>query len=160
MKVLLFSHIHPSTRYPTRGTFSGNIFRALSERCEVKLIAAEPWWARVRRPAEWRTVPQENFTGVEAAYPTYWSVPRIPALHGFGMYASVRSYVKQMRRDFPFDIILAAWAYPDGVTAARLARDFDCPLVTKILGSDINELPRHPLLRGQIQWGLGAAGAS
>ena len=43
-------------------------------------------------------------------------------------------------REFPFDAILASWAYPDAYAAARIARDLDVPLVTNLLGSDINAL--------------------
>jgi glycosyltransferase involved in cell wall biosynthesis len=71
------------------------------------------------------------------------------------MYRSLRPHVRKLRRDFPFDAILAAWAYPDGVAAAHLAAEWDCPLVTMTLGSDINEMPHDPALKRQIQWGLG-----
>ena len=67
------------------------------------------------------------------------------------MYLSVRSYVKRLRREFPFDAIFAAWAYPDAVAAAYLAREFNIPLVTEVLGSDINELVRYPMLAGTIR---------
>ncbi len=98
--------------------------------------------------------PRDSSTGIEAVFPTYWSVPGLPALHARGMAASLRASVRQIRREFPFDIILAAWAYPDGVAAAHLAREFGCPLVTMVLGSDVNEHARPPLLRRQIRWGL------
>jgi glycosyltransferase involved in cell wall biosynthesis len=62
--------------------------------------------------------------------------------------------VRRLRGEFPFDVILAAWAYPDAVAGAMLARDFECPLVTMTLGSDINEIARNPRLRPQIQWAL------
>jgi glycosyltransferase involved in cell wall biosynthesis len=71
------------------------------------------------------------------------------------MYYSLRSHVAALRRDFPFEVILAAWSYPDAYAAARLAEEFGCPLVTKVLGSDINEIARHPALRRQIVYALG-----
>jgi glycosyltransferase involved in cell wall biosynthesis len=71
------------------------------------------------------------------------------------MHLSLAGHVRRLRADFPFDAILAAWAYPDAVAAAHLARDWDCPLVTMVLGSDINEAPKHPKLRRQIAWALG-----
>jgi glycosyltransferase involved in cell wall biosynthesis len=73
------------------------------------------------------------------------------------MQVSLRGYLTRLRREFPFDVILASWAYPDGVAAAHLAAHLGCPLVTMILGSDLNALARDPALRPQIQWGLGRA---
>jgi glycosyltransferase involved in cell wall biosynthesis len=154
MKVLLLSNLYPSMREPTRGTFHQNLFTALAHHCEVRLVSPMPWWSRVRRPGELLRVPQENHTGVEASFPVYWSVPHVPALHGRGMYHSLRSQVAALRKTFPFDVILGAWSYPDAYAAARLAQEFDCPLVTKVLGSDINEIARDPGLRRQIVYAL------
>ncbi|HTE17220.1 MAG TPA: glycosyltransferase, partial [Armatimonadota bacterium] len=86
--------------------------------------------------------------------PTYWSLPRARPAHAWGMYASLRPYLGRLRREFPFDVILAAWAYPDAAAAARLADAAGCPLVSMVLGSDINEFAGHPSLRGQIQRAL------
>lgn len=154
MRVLLFSNIYPSSLEPTRGTFHLNLFTALSRHCDVRLIAPVPWWTRTRRPGEWFVPPHERQTGIEATFPTYWSVPHVPVLHGRAMYASMRTHVAALRQSFPFDVILAAWSYPDAYAAARLAQEFRCPLVTKVLGSDINEIARHPALRRQIVWTL------
>jgi glycosyltransferase involved in cell wall biosynthesis len=66
------------------------------------------------------------------------------------MYASLRPHIVRLHREFPFDIILAAWVYPDATAAAHLARDYRCPLVVKVLGSDINEIAHHDSLRAQI----------
>ena len=149
MKVLLLSNLYPSLREPTRGMFHYNLFGSLPERCEVRLVAPIPWWSRIRHPNEWITAPQESHTGIDATFPTYWSVPRCPALHAHGMAGSLRSHICHLYGDFPFDIIFA-WAYPDAVAAAHLAREIGCPIVINVLGSDINEIARHPRLRKQI----------
>ena len=99
-------------------------------------------------------VSKESHTGIEASFPSYWSVPGVPRLHPRAIHISLREYMQKMRSEFPFDIMLAAWAYPDTVAAARFASDFDCPLVTTVLGSDINDVPRHPSLRARLQRGL------
>jgi glycosyltransferase involved in cell wall biosynthesis len=154
MKVLILTNLYPSTREPTRGTFHHNLFTELGQQCELRIVSPLPCWVRLRRPKELFQAPCEDFTGIEASFPTYWSIPRLTFLHGQGMYASLRRHVAKLRRSFPFDVILAAWAYPDAVAAARLAQEFGCPLVTKVLGSDINELARDPALRKQIRWAL------
>jgi glycosyltransferase involved in cell wall biosynthesis len=154
MKALLLTHIFPTKRAPTRGTFNRNCFAAIANHCDARIVSPQPFWSRLRQPGELLTVPHETQTGVEVRLPTYWSVPRAVELHGAGMYASLRPYLSRLRRDFSFDVILAAWAYPDAVAASYLARDFGCPLVVNILGSDINAMTSHPGLRRQIQEGL------
>ena len=137
MKTLLFTNLYPFAQAPTRGMHHVSVFGAISRHCEVRLVAPLPWWSRVRRPWEWITVPHETTTGIDASFPTYWSIPGRHELHGDAIYRSLRGYVEKFRRDFPFDVILAARAYPDAYAAAQLARDFGCPLVTNVLGSDV-----------------------
>lgn len=156
-RVLLLSNLFPSTREPTRGVFNRQGFHALSHLCEVRVLVPMPWWSRVKRPRELLQTPAESVLGMPARYPTYWSVPGRPAYHARGMHHSLRGEVRRLHREFPFDAVLAAWAYPDGVAAAHLAREFGVPLVTMVLGSDVNEIPRNPALGKQVSWGLQAA---
>jgi glycosyltransferase involved in cell wall biosynthesis len=65
--------------------------------------------------------------------------------------------VQRLRTDFPFDVVVGAFAYPDGVAAARLAEQFGKPVVSMVLGSDINVLARDPSLRPQIRWALASS---
>ena len=54
-------------------------------------------------------MPVEESTGLWASFPTYWSVPGAPRLHGSAMYASLRPYLARLRQEFPFDALLAAF---------------------------------------------------
>ena len=151
MKTLFISNLYPSNDAPTRGMYNVHVFGAIGRHCETRLISPRPWWTRIKQPGKLFAVPQENRGGMTAAYPTFWTLPRYGvAYNGAALYHSIRGQVKRLRRDFPFDVILAAWAYPDAVAAARLAREFDCPLVVNVLGSDINALAQMPALRPQI----------
>jgi glycosyltransferase involved in cell wall biosynthesis len=155
MKTLLFTNLYPFAQAPTRGMYHVSVFGAISRHCEVRLVAPLPWWSRVRRPWEWVTVPHETATGIDASFPTYWSIPSRLALHGEAMVRSVRHYVERLRRDFPFDVILAAGAYPDAYAAAQLARDFGCPLVTSVLGGDLDTPMQTPEIVTLIRQALG-----
>ena len=154
MKVLFLTHIFPSLHDPTCGPYNLNVFRAISRHCESRVMVPEAWWTRTRRPRDLFRAPDENFTGIEAELPTYWSAPRVTSLHAKGMYHSLRGRTRRLHKVFPFDVILAAWAYPDAVAATLLARDFGCPVVANILGSDINLLTEIPALSTQIRQGL------
>jgi glycosyltransferase involved in cell wall biosynthesis len=120
-------------------------------------VAPVLWWERTRRPLEWLAAPCSSATGIPAVYPSCWHVPQVHPLHPWTMYASVRPYVRRLAREFRFDAIVAAWACPDGVAAAHLAREYDCPLVTMVLGTDVNSLAGSPALRKHLQWGLSQA---
>lgn len=159
MKALLLSSIYPSQEKPTHGTFNHNVFRALSAHCEVRVISPRPFWTRLKQPNSLFRAPRETQTGLETFLPTYWSVPKATGLHARGLYASLRPLVARMRQEgFAFDVVFAAWAYPDAVAASYIARDYGCPLMVKILGSDINHLAQLPALRPQIKAGLERAG--
>lgn len=135
--------------------FNRQVFGALAQNCDVRVVSPLPWWTRLRRPKELFVAPQDDSTGIAASYPVYWTLPRIsPGLHGDAMYASLRGSVGRLRRSFPFDVILAAWAYPDAYAAARMAQDYGCPVVTKLMGSDINDLASRPGIRDQVRWTL------
>ncbi|HEU4752137.1 MAG TPA: glycosyltransferase family 4 protein [Armatimonadota bacterium] len=156
-RVLILSNLYPSRQRPTRGTFNLQGFRALARFCEVRVAAPEPWWTRIRRPSELLAPSHELDSGLPAYFPTYWSLPRAPQLHAAGMERSLGPFLTRLRREFPFDIILAAWAYPDGVAAERLSRRFGCPAVLMVLGSDVNELAQHRALGDQIGHSLRSA---
>lgn len=156
MKVLLFTHHYPSTRLPTMAPYSFQTYRALARHCEVRLVAPIAWWSRARAaPRELVRAPREAHTGIDAAFPSYWSVPGAPRLHARAIHASLRGLMAGIRREFPWDVLLAAWAYPDTVAAAAFAEEAGSPLVTTVLGSDINDSPENPALRPQIVRALG-----
>jgi glycosyltransferase involved in cell wall biosynthesis len=158
MKLLLLTHLYPSAREPARGIYNHRTFRALSAYCEVRVVSPRPWWHRgdgkgpgLPRPWEWLKPHAEEFGGLPAVYPTYWTLPRLaPALAGPAMAASLLPIVARLRRDFPFDGIVAAWGYPDGAAAARIAERYGCPLITRVMGSDVNQLGQDPRLRPHL----------
>ena len=88
MKVLVFTHHYPSKRLPTMAPYSYQTYRALARRCEVRLVGATPWWTRARTtPRELFAGARETHTGIDASFPTYWSVPGVPRLHARALLA-------------------------------------------------------------------------
>ena len=91
----------------------------------------------------------------------------LPQWHAVEMYRSALTHVESVQREFNFDVILGAFAYPDVAAAARLARHFRCPLISLVMGSDMNELAQRPVLRSQVsadglrqsRWIFGLSGA-
>jgi len=158
VKVLLFSNHYPASDAPTRGTYNHNIFNALARTCEVRVVGPVPWWTRTGHPRDLVRVQHETGFGLDAAFPSYWSIPGVTPLHGHATFLSLAPYLLQVRRAFPFDVVVGCNAYPDGVGAADLAAVARVPLVQNVIGSDVNELPERPALRPQILWALRRAG--
>jgi glycosyltransferase involved in cell wall biosynthesis len=153
-RVLVITSHHPSRRRPLQALYSAYTYQALAKYHELRILAPLPWWSRLASPGELLRPPRESWGNVEVEYPTWWSIPAATPLHALAMAASLAGRVSAIRREFPFQAILSAWAYPDAVAAAVLASRARVPLVTTVLGSDVNELPRRRLLRPQIRQGL------
>jgi glycosyltransferase involved in cell wall biosynthesis len=153
-KVLVLTSHHPSRRQPARAVYGYYTYRALSRYCDIRFLSPWAWWTRARFPRDLVHPPRERWDDLDIDYPPYWSIPGATALHAVAMYASLLRRVDALHRAFPFEVMLTAWAYPDGTAAALLADRLRVPLIATVLGSDINELPRIRSLGFQIVRGL------
>lgn len=150
LRVLYLTQIFPQPGDPSRGTYNFNTAVNLAHDCEIRVLSPVPWWERVRRPHTLLAGAASELDGLRVDYPTWWSVPRGTALHARALARSLQGRVRGLRREFPFDVVLVSCAYPDATAAAHLAAAAGVPLVTLVMGSDINEMPRNPALRPQI----------
>jgi glycosyltransferase involved in cell wall biosynthesis len=158
MNVLVVTNLFPSAREPLRGLFNLRRFDALARFCQVHVIAPVPAWKRIRHPADLTRIPSGSVEGVSASYPTCWTMPRLmPHWHAAQIHQSIRSHVRDVRKAFPFDVVLGAFAYPDVVVASRVAADASCPYVALVMGSDMNDLAQRLNLRGHIREALSHA---
>lgn len=158
IRALVFTHHFPSSEAPSRAPYSYHTYRALLRHAELRVVAPIPWWWRLRTPRLWIETLHETSSGIDAQFPSYWSIPAFWPTHGVAVAASTALMLHRMRRDFPFDVILAANAYPDAVGASHLARLFNVPFLVTVIGSDVNKNGMHFALRGQITRALKKAG--
>lgn len=154
MKALVLTNHYPATDAPTRGTYNHNTFRALARYWDLRVVGPIPFWTRIKKPRTILALQRETSFGLDASFPSYFSIPRATFLHGGAAFVSLYPLVRAIRREFPFDLILSTWAYPDAFAAACFAEVSKVPLITTVLGSDVNELPNHRLLGPQIRWSL------
>lgn len=163
VKVLVFTSLYPNNVWPERGVFIRERVRhyARAGNCAVKVVAPVPYASRFlgsHYGSFSRVYRRDTLDNLEVIHPRYALIPKIGMTsHGWLMYRSVVTSVREIRRDFAFDLVDAHYVYPDGFAAARLARHFGCPLVVSARGTDINLFPTFPLIRKQIQSTLGAA---
>lgn len=153
MKILFFTHLFPTAAKPTHGVFNQQVFTAISRHSEACAVIPHPWW-------QYKRTPESAFGGQrvctpEVRYdPFYFTVPGFPSLRPHFMFAGVSTLACRLASDRPFDAVLAAWAYPDAVAASKLAKQLKCPLITNVLGSDINYLSSDPRFNQQIKGAL------
>jgi teichuronic acid biosynthesis glycosyltransferase TuaC len=160
LRVLTFSSIFPNAAEPLHGLFVAARVQALARLAEVQVMAPVPaappfpgLAARYYRCADVPRVTSRN--GVTVHHPRFAVIPRIlkgtdPLL----MAASCLPALRAMRRSFPFDVIDAHWACPDGVAAALLATALGVPYSITVRGDDINIFAQEKARRRAISWAL------
>lgn len=154
MKVLLFSNHYPASDAPTRGTYNHHIFNALGKWCDIRVIGPIAWWTRARRLRDLFIAPREARFGLDAAFPSFFSIPGAAPLHGHATSISLAAHLARLHRAFPWDVVVGSNAYPDGVGAADVAAVSRAALVQNVIGTDVNELPQRPALGRQIRAAL------
>ncbi|HHY28301.1 MAG TPA: glycosyltransferase family 4 protein [Desulfitobacterium dehalogenans] len=145
MKILVLSHMYPSTQNPTYGIFVHEQVKALvAGGCEVKVISPVPYapWPLPILKKKWQayaSIPsKDRVDGIEVFYPRYIEFPRSYLLEhsGYFMYLGLRDLVKTIYKDFRFDLVHAHVALPDGHAAYCLKKEIPVPTVVTIHGQD------------------------
>jgi len=159
--LLTFTTLYPNAAQPRHGAFVEERLRHLLATGEARsrVVAPVPWFpfsaARFGRYSTLaRVPPREHRGGLEIVHPRYAAIPKLgmtlaPALMSLGVERTLREIV---RGGYDFDLLDAHYFYPDGVTAAAIARRLGKPVVITARGTDINLIPRHLWPRKQIQW--------
>lgn len=145
MKVLIISHMYPSSMQPVFGIFvQEQVKELIKQGCEIKVVApmkATPFPINKLR-AKWRAYDQvpsvEEREGITVYHPRYMSLPKniLFERNGENLYSSIKELVKNIRKEFDFDLIHAHVALPDGFAARKLAEDFEIPFAVTIHGED------------------------
>lgn len=160
MRVLIVTQQFPNSRDPLGSPFNRQQFAALAKRCEVEVLASIPWFPGAGLVARWSPagrlvdVPrQESIDGLAVKHPRFVHLPRFGRSAAGALYAA--SLAREvLRRRGRYDVLLASWAFPDGVGAVALARLLGVPAVIKVSGSDMNVLARMPPVARNLRWAL------
>lgn len=156
MRVLVLSSVFPNSRQPTLGVFIRERMRRVATECEVVVVAPRPWFPlnALLRP-QWTGIsPVDVQDGLRVYHPPVLSVPGIlKSLDGVLYALSLVRFLFRLRAEFPFEVIDAHFAYPDGVAAVLLGRVFRCPVTITLRGS-IVRLSRYRLHRRQLRFAL------
>jgi len=147
LKILVLSHLYPSSILPVWGIFVHQQVKALQEKGhQVTVISPAFWTPKILTyfSKKWKRyflIPRiESFEGVEVYHPRFIVLPRawFKYLYGYSYYFSIRKIFKY--KSFDFDIILAHTALPDGYAGLLVRARYNVPVVTTIHGVSVYSL--------------------
>jgi teichuronic acid biosynthesis glycosyltransferase TuaC len=160
VRVLALSQIFPNGQDPTARPTSRRQYVALSQQCDLQVMATVPWfpgasWLRNLRgtsddPA--RIPSQEDLFGLAVKHPRALYVPGLVSPSGVSYAISLLRHVKAYCGKT--DAIFSTWAYPDGFSAILLGRLLNIPTVVQAIGDDMNVICKMPIVRAQMRLAL------
>jgi len=163
-RVLVLSSTFPSQVQPIHGVFVKERIRAVSELpgIDLRVISPVPYFPPIRAFKRWYPLSQipsaDLIDGLAVTRPRYFLPPKIGGYwHPKLMSLGISRAVARMFHSFPFDLIDAHFAYPDGVVAAMLGKKYGRPVVITGRGEDIARFPRLPVIGPAIRWALASA---
>ena len=140
MKVLFLSNLFPDAAHPHRGIYNARLVHHLARHCEVRVVSPRPTRGF---PPFWRPekfvcrAEDEVFTPI---FPPVKYIPKIGNRWNHRLMASsLRDTLQELSAEFPFDVVLVSWVYPDGCAVARLAKELHFPFVVIGQGSDVHQ---------------------
>lgn len=158
LRVLTLATLFPNHLKPTLGVFVERQTQALAARTDVDLRVVAPVglpaWPLALHPhyAPLRTLPhREVWQGLDVYRPRYRVWPKLGvAGTARRMAEALLPVLREIRADFPFDIVDAEFFWPDGPAAALLAEAFGVPFSVKARGSDIHLWGHRPGVAEQV----------
>jgi len=137
VKALFVSNLFPDTREPHRGIYNARLVRSLSSRCEVQVISPRPALPFFNAPPR---APLPEDAPLRPTYPAARYLPKIGSPFNHRLMArALRPSLIAARQQFPFDIVVASWLYPDASGISILARELNFPFVAVCQGSDAHQ---------------------
>src|SRR6266540_56094 len=154
LRVLVLSRNYPNNVMDMLGLWVRAVVRESAKSCSVKVVSPVPYCPPLpgmpENYARFRRVERRRWDlGIESIHPrmivgpgsTTFAIEWLLYLH------SIRSTVRALRREFPFDLIHAQFTYPDGVVAACLAREYNVPFIITEQNSWIPWMNDHSTVR-------------
>ena len=174
LRVLTLATLFPNGERPTFGIFVEAQTQALAARGDVAVqvvapIGLPPWPLSLHPHYAWlRGLPlREVRNGLTVHRPRYRVWPK------FGKAGTARAiakallpFLRELRAEFPFDVIDAEFFWPDGPAAMHLAQALGVPFSVKARGSDIHiwcaraDVAAQVVAAGQAAGGLIAVSAA
>ena len=161
MKVLVFTSLYPNNVWPNHGVFIKERMTQFAQfdGCEIKVVAPVPYFPSALR-LNWRwkfsqIALREIRDSVEVYHPRFLIPPKLGMIfYGLLMALASITTIREIRKEFDFDLIDAHYVYPDGLAAIFIGFLFKRPVVVSARGSDINLYGTLPFIRKLLQYTL------
>lgn len=161
MKILALSRMYPKFYDRRMGAaIQAPIGHLLRGGCDIRVISPIPF---APLPIRWlsrkwgfyaKAAYFERYDGVDVYQPRYPALPAqiLVQYSGKLLYYGLRSMVVEMRKTFPFELIHAHMAMPDGYAAMLLSEKYGVPFIVTARGTDLDVTAN---LNPQCRAGLG-----
>lgn len=158
LRVLTLSTLFPDSSRPRFGPFVERQTLELAAHPDVDLrvmapIGLPPWpIARLGNYPSLSALPErEAWKGLDVFRPRFLHLPALGGRFDPGMMTKrLLPRLRELRDEFPFDVIDAQFFFPDGPAAVALGKALDVPVSIKARGSDIHYWGERSASRGQI----------
>ena len=142
-RLLVYSSLFPFPADPNAGVFIRERMFRVGQHAPIVVVSPKAWspfdgLIRKFRPHFRPIAPRvEVQRGVTVFAPRFFSLPGM-LKHWDSTFMALGSYftVRELRREFGFDLIDAHFGYPDGHAASLLARWFKVPFTVTLRGSE------------------------
>jgi teichuronic acid biosynthesis glycosyltransferase TuaC len=158
MKVLFVSNLFPDAAHPNRGIYNARLVKHLGRLCEIRVVSPRPtrgvppFW----RPGQFESRGEDKI--FSPLFPPTAYLPKIGDRWNYRLMArGLRATFNAVCREFPFEVVLVSWVYPDGCAVAELAREMNFPFVVIAQGSDVHQYLQMPVRRRIITDSLNRA---
>lgn len=149
MNVLIISHMYPNSFNENNGIFVHKQVKSMREEfpdINVKVVSPVPYTPFIltlfsTKYKKYYNIPRKAILdGIEVYYPRAIFLPRNIDFksEGHKVYKGIKKTVRNIYKDFKFDIIHAHVALPDGYGAMLLNESYNKPLFVTIHGQDMN----------------------
>lgn len=158
MKLLFVSNLFPDSGAPGHGQVNATVLHQLARHCEIRVIAPRP----VLPFKSWRDrTPRAEDRCFQPLYVRTFYIPKFGGAWNHRLMArALREPVRRLRAEFPYDVVLGAWVYPDACALDLLAPELQAPLVAIAQGTDVHGYLDMPLRRHAIVQALSRAAAT
>ena len=138
-RILFISNLFPNPMSPNMASYNHQLIMALHNYHDIDVVAPIAWIKRFKYSIPLHR--QDN--GIDIYHPTYFYPPGcLRSLYGYFFQYSIRNSISTLVSKWKYDIVLAAWMFPDGYAATQIAKELNIPVFVKALGTDVNRL--HP----------------
>jgi glycosyltransferase involved in cell wall biosynthesis len=159
IRVLSLSCVYPNPRETRLGIFVQSRLRRLSDLAPLKVVAPIPQIDYARSRIGRRDVPQHEWDGtIEIFRPAWLYPPGGNCFNAVLLFLRLLPLAAALRKRYPFDIIDAHFAFPDGAAAGLLAAALNLPFAVTLRGNETMHA-RYSGRRRLMAWSLRRASA-